>query len=334
MNFYFKNSAIESLASRFSPPIRTVIPIVIEAGYVAQQANRGAKTKTGDGYRSIVTEGDQNSEAVLVRSLLSAFPEALILSEEDTDNQNMLSKDCPTGLMEAELAFIIDPIDGTASYGSYLGNWCVSVGMMMRGKLIGGVVYAPDLNGGMLLVSEERIGAVVAENCLLNDCRVTNLDLFITPTAAKNSVVFRGVDSDLYAPIGELFSRNIAPMIRVTGITNSGILGLAQVACGRLTAVIQMPQRSWDWAGAYRAVLATGRIFSFFRLTPDPTASNSAILVEVGENIYDFDAFRYEKKYRLGYVAGEPDMVRRLIKFLPRKGLSLENPETIFEVWE
>ncbi len=316
--------------SRFSLPVHIAVMAVWNAGRVAQAADRGGKTKQGEGHRSIVTQGDQKAEKVLVDCILGAFPEARILSEEDADNSNMLKKDRPDGLMEAELAFIIDPVDGTAPYGSYLGTWCVSAGVMKNGMLIGSAVYAPDLNGGMLLVAEEGKGTIVIDGALDSVREIAPPE---TSTAPKKATVFRGVDSDLY----EVMIRRIpeiAMNVRVTGVANSGILALAQVASGRITAVIQTPQKAWDWAGAYRAVLEAGRIFSFFRLVPDPTASGADMLVEGGVNAYDFDAFCYDKGNRLGFVAGEPAMVRRLMKVMPRTGWSRTNPENVSGAWQ
>lgn len=325
------NDALAKVFDRFSDPICVAAEAVMKAGEVAQIADRGAKTKAGEGHRSIVTQGDQGAEKVLVDRILDDFPEARILSEEDAENPRMLDKKNPIGLIEAELSYIIDPIDGTAPYGAHLGNWCVSAGVMERGKLIGGAVYAPDINGGMLLIAEEGVGTFVSDPSVQNfNARITKPAVSTDP---KNATVFRGVDSDLYCSVTALMPV-IAANVRVTGTANSGILALAQVACGRQTAVIQTPQKAWDWAGAYRAVLEAGRIFSFFRLVPDPESPGSDMLVEAGENTYDFDAFRYEKKHRLGFVAGEAEMVRRLMRLLPRKGFARINPETASGAWK
>ncbi len=323
----------------FSTPIRELTHAVVKAGEAAQSANRGAKTKAGEGHRSVVTQGDQQSEKVLIDGILRYFPKALILSEEDADNPNMLKKDNPAGLLVADSAFIIDPIDGTAPYGSYLGNWCVSAGMMNEGELTGGAIHVPDLNGGMTVVSEKGKGAVVIDNCPSH--RWKEVKSLSDSTDPKNATVFFGVDSMLYPSLTKLMPE-IAANVRVTGIANSGILALAQVACGRITAVIQTPQKAWDWAGAYRAVLESGRIFSFFRLVRDwegPLDEETKKplmdkLVEVGENTYDFEAFCYEKMKRLGFVAGEPEMVRRLMRLLPRRGFARTNPEKVSGDWK
>ncbi|TSC81713.1 MAG: myo-inositol-1(or 4)-monophosphatase [Parcubacteria group bacterium Gr01-1014_19] len=329
----FDSDLIQNSVARLSASVRIAVKAVMHAGEVAQKADRGAKTKDGEGHRSVVTQGDQRAEAVLVEEILQHFPKsARILSEEDADNQNMLKKDCPDGLMEATYAYIIDPVDGTAPYGSYLGNWCVSAGVMQHGEIVGGAVYAPDLNGGMLLVSDrERCVRVIDPST--SDDPLNLFGDFAEPVLPKNATVFFGVDSMLYPSLTKLMPE-IAANVRVTGIANSGILALAQVACGRITAVIQTPQKAWDWAGAYRAVLETGRIFSFFRLVPDSENPGTDKLVEVGENTYDFDAFKYEKRNRLGYVAGEPAMVRRLMRLLPRKGYARTNPETVSGNWK
>ncbi len=331
MNFY--NELVPNTISRFSQPVKTAVMAVVMGGEGAQKADRDGKTKQGEGHRSIVTQGDQWAEQMLVHAILGNFPNARILSEESEQSEehpNLLNHKCPTGLMEAELAYIIDPVDGTAPYGSYLGTWCVSAGVMKNGMLVGSAVYAPDLNGGMLLVAEEGKGTVVIDGALDSVREIVPPETSTTP---KKATVFRGVDSDLY----EVMIRRIpeiAMNVRVTGVANSGILALAQVASGRITAVIQTPQKAWDWAGAYRAVLEAGRIFSFFRLVPDPIVPGTDMLVEVGVNTYDFDAFCYDKVNRLGFVAGEPAMVRRLMKVLPRTGWARTNPETTSGAWQ
>ncbi|MEK7641192.1 MAG: inositol monophosphatase family protein [Patescibacteria group bacterium] len=333
-----KAEDIDRALTDFYPAIRTAAKAAAEAGRVAQWSDRGAKTKAGEGHRSIVTAGDHGAEKILVEKILRDFPQSKILSEEDADNPNMLKKDDPAGLFEAPLAFIIDPIDGTAPYGSFLGTWCVSAGVMVNGNLFGGAVYAPDLNGGMLVVAQDGLGGNIYDGPQSEMWQRRNWlepleDKDNQSTDPKKATVFFGVDSMLYKSMTDLMP-TIAANVRVTGIANSGILALAQVACGRITAVVQTPQKAWDWAGAYRAVLETGRIFSFFRLVPDTENPGADKLVEVGENKYDFKAFKYEKVNRLGYVAGEPEMVRRLMALLPRKGWARTNPENVSGAWK
>jgi len=304
---------------------------VVVAGDETKAISLNATVKTGDGHRSIVTEADSDAEKILVNCLLKNFPNAKILSEEDASGPNMLDKNNPAGILDEELVFVIDPIDGTAPRASNLATWCVSAGIMRRGTLIGSAVYAPAINGGMLIWAELGETTHVAE---WNFQKITAFPN-IPRHKPKDSFVMVGVDSTLYPSfLGVL--PEIAANVRCVGVANSGILGLAQVACQRAQAIIQTPQKAWDWAGAYYALLQSGNVFCCFRLVPDPYDYGMDMLVEEpSDAALGFDAFRYlPKQNRLGFVAGEPDLCGRVMDLLPRHGWARTNPDAASGNWK
>ena len=64
----------------------------------------------------IVTEADEAAEAVIAADLREAFPGALIVGEEGTERDPSLLQ----AIGGAELAFVVDPIDGTKNFASGL----------------------------------------------------------------------------------------------------------------------------------------------------------------------------------------------------------------------
>ncbi|RUY40368.1 inositol monophosphatase, partial [Mesorhizobium sp. M7A.F.Ca.CA.001.13.2.1] len=63
------------------------------------------KTSAAD----LVTEADVNAERLITARLRERYPSAMVVGEEAcSDNPALL-----TGLGDADLAFVIDPVDGT-----------------------------------------------------------------------------------------------------------------------------------------------------------------------------------------------------------------------------
>lgn len=299
---------------------RVAAESVVRAGRLAaSQDFRYSQVKTGESHRSVVTDGDRKSEAEMIRVQLAAYPNARVLSEENADNPNMLNKSCPTGLMEAEIAFINDPIDGTTPYAARLGNWCVSAGVMRRGQLVAGAIFSPEINGGWLVVAERERGVFGVEGSskVFLKHRVGD-----SPESASKSIVLFGVDSTMYQNMAGVFPK-VAGSVKSVGISGSGLLALAQLADRRVQAVVQTPQRPWDWAGGYVPVLESGSVFKFFRLDGEE-------LVFVDPDWKNPQTFSADKEHRLGFVAGEPHLVEAIAKLLPRTGFVREKKNADF----
>lgn len=93
------------------------------------------KTSAAD----LVTEADLLSEKVITTALRARFPEALIVGEEACSTNPSLIE----GLAEAELAFTIDPVDGTFNFASGVPLFGVMLSVNVRGETIAGIIYDP-----------------------------------------------------------------------------------------------------------------------------------------------------------------------------------------------
>ncbi|MBV2142840.1 inositol monophosphatase family protein [Falsochrobactrum sp. TDYN1] len=93
------------------------------------------KTSAAD----LVTEADVNAEHFITAQLSKQFPDALIVGEEAcSDNPALIE-----GLGEAELAFTIDPVDGTFNFASGVPLFGVMLAVVAKGETVAGLIYDP-----------------------------------------------------------------------------------------------------------------------------------------------------------------------------------------------
>ncbi len=91
----------------------------------------------------LVTDADEAAEAVISAELRAMFPGAIIVGEEGTHRDPGMLQ----GIANAELAFMVDPIDGTKNFASNLPLFGVMAAATIRGEIVGGVIYEPVRRG-------------------------------------------------------------------------------------------------------------------------------------------------------------------------------------------
>jgi fructose-1,6-bisphosphatase/inositol monophosphatase family enzyme len=87
----------------------------------------------------LVTEADEAAEAVIGAELLAAFPGAVVIGEEGTHREPRLLE----RVADAELAFIVDPVDGTRNFASNLPLFGVMTAVTVRGEVVAGAIHDP-----------------------------------------------------------------------------------------------------------------------------------------------------------------------------------------------
>ncbi|MDX9732262.1 MAG: inositol monophosphatase family protein [Bdellovibrionales bacterium] len=101
----------------------------------------------------LVSEADRESEAVIKRVLLEAFPDHQILGEET--GLSYSSEAAPSNAL-----WMIDPLDGTTNYVHRVPFFCISIGLEVEGTLLMGLVDAPLLGA--------RYHAIQGQGAFLN----------------------------------------------------------------------------------------------------------------------------------------------------------------------
>jgi len=89
----------------------------------------------------LVTEADLLAEQYITAALKARFPGALIVGEEAYE----ADKSVVPALAHADLAFTIDPVDGTFNFAAGLPVFGTIVAVVAKGETIASVIYDPVL---------------------------------------------------------------------------------------------------------------------------------------------------------------------------------------------
>jgi len=106
----------------------------------------------------LVTDADTQSEAMLARGIQQMYPHALVVGEEAASADNKLRGK----IKEAEMAFIVDPLDGTWNFAHGLPLFGVIVAVTRFGKPVLGLLYDPVMDDW--IIADEARPAHLARN--------------------------------------------------------------------------------------------------------------------------------------------------------------------------
>ncbi|ANN66168.1 inositol monophosphatase family protein [Bordetella bronchialis] len=99
----------------------------------------------------VVTDADESAERLIGERLARAYPGAVLVGEEACSRNPALLN----VWIDAELAFLIDPIDGTRNYVAGLPLFGVMVAAVSRGEVMAGVIYDPVCRDAAIAVRGE-----------------------------------------------------------------------------------------------------------------------------------------------------------------------------------
>ncbi|SEI74400.1 3'(2'),5'-bisphosphate nucleotidase [Deinococcus reticulitermitis] len=174
-----------------------------------------------------VTAADREASALILAGLGAAFPEDGLLSEEEADSPQRLTR---------ERVWIVDPIDGTKEFTTGSPDFCVSIGLAVSGEAVLGAVYAP--------ATDELFLGIVGEGVWKNGEKVGFRDRFPYVVSVSDS------EHRL-----ELWRHDL-PGMHPSG---SIALKLARIAAGEADVTFSMSPRSeWDLCAGDALVRAAG----------------------------------------------------------------------------
>ncbi len=223
------------------------------------------------GELSLVTETDRRSEELIVKTILSQFPDHALLTEESPARG------------DSDYRWIIDPLDGTTNFAHTYPVACVSIAFEDHGVITFGGVFDPFRNE--LFYAEKGRGAT------LNDLPIV---VSQNPVLAE-SLLGTGFPYDRRERPDEYLRLFKDFMMKVHGIRRTGAaaIDLSYVACGRLDGFWELKLRSWDAAAAFLIIEeAGGKVSEFLGqpinlsdrkndLIPQTVASNGFIHEEM-----------------------------------------------------
>jgi len=189
------------------------------------------------GKSDFVTQVDRGAEAEIVKIIRKHYPHHAILGEEGGASGP-----------DAEVRWVIDPLDGTTNFLHALPHFAVSIGVEVRGRLEHGVVYGPATQD--LYVASRGSGATL-NNKRIRVSKVAQLEDALIGTGfpiRKPEVI------DSYLPM----MRRVAE--ETSGLRRAGAaaLDLAYVAAGRLDGFFELNLKPWDIAAGIVLVQEAG----------------------------------------------------------------------------
>lgn len=101
----------------------------------------------------LVTEADEAAERAIRAEVSALMPEALFVGEESVAADPALL----ARLADADVAVVVDPIDGTANFASGVPLFGVMMSVIMGGEVVAGIIYDPM--GDDWLIAEKGAGA-------------------------------------------------------------------------------------------------------------------------------------------------------------------------------
>ena len=203
---------------------------------------RVATKQTND----FVTEVDHAAEAIIIDTLLAAYPDHGIWAEESGRRDgNGRDKDH---------IWIIDPLDGTTNFIHGFPVYCVSIALMVKGRIEQAVIYDPTRNdlfcstrGRGAYLNDRRIR--VAKRTTLRECLLSTGFPFRPGDAFQTYLQL----------IGEVMPRCAG--VRRTG---SAALDLAYVAAGFSDGFFELGLSPWDVAAGSLIVTEAGGLIGNF----------------------------------------------------------------------
>lgn len=192
-----------------------------------------------------VTEVDQAAEAVIIETLLTAYPGHGILAEESGRAH---------GAKNSEYVWIIDPLDGTTNFIHGFPVYAVSIALTHRGQVQQAVVYDPSRND--LFYASKGRGA------FLNDRRLrVSRRTRLSESLIGTGFPFRKGDNfKRYLKMFEEVMQQCAGLRR----PGAAALDLCYVAAGYYDGFFETGLNPWDMAAGSLMITEAGGLIGNF----------------------------------------------------------------------
>ncbi|MDQ3128496.1 MAG: inositol monophosphatase [Chloroflexota bacterium] len=218
--------------------------------------------------RDVVTEADHESEALIIAAIQARFPADAILAEES--GAHAAAAGAPSATAGATATdpsgrvWVIDPLDGTVNYANGLPVFCASIGLVVDGRPVVGVVLDPTRS--------ELFAATADGPATLNGRPIR--------ASGKEKLSDWVISLSLSGRSVQNRARAIRREIRISRSMGSAALALAYVGNGRFDAFVQESSLSlWDVAAAGLIAERGGALVSSFDGGSwyDPTKASRSI---------------------------------------------------------
>jgi myo-inositol-1(or 4)-monophosphatase len=185
---------------------------------------------------NLVTDVDILSEGLIIDFLKKEYPDFGILSEESHPSTEINN-----------YTWIIDPLDGTNNYTFGVPFFCVNIALVLNEDILLGVTYDP--------VRKELFHAKTGKGAYLNESpiRVTTINFLRESLVGLDLGYSHDRGRQMLDTVNRLWGQ-----VHCVRLMGSSSLGLAYVACGRVSLYFHRYLFPWDIASGLLLVREAG----------------------------------------------------------------------------
>jgi len=236
------------MSSNLHPMLNVAIKAARVAGSIINRASLDVETVrvTTKQTNDFVTEVDHAAAAAIIETLLTAYPDHGIWAEE-SGRRDGKGRD-------KDHIWIIDPLDGTTNFIHGFPVYCVSIALMVKGRIEQAVIYDPTRN--------DLFCATRGRGAYLNDRRIR--------VAKRNTLRECLLSTGFPFRPGDAFQTYLQligdVMPRCAGVRRAGsaALDLAYVAAGFSDGFFELGLSPWDVAAGSLLVTEAGGLIGNF----------------------------------------------------------------------
>lgn len=221
--------------------VQRVQTLVLSVGdFIRQESQTFTRAQAEiKGRNDLVSYVDREAEQRLHNGFKEILPGSGFIMEETGEHNE-----------DADFIWVIDPLDGTTNFVYGIPAFCISVGLMYRGKVVLGAVY--EINRDELFFASRGQGAFLnGEPIGVSASQDLGKALIATGFPFRK---FQNVDE--YLAMLVTFMRRTKGLRRI----GSAALDLAYVAAGRFDGFFEAHLFPWDVAGGSLLVQEAGGI--------------------------------------------------------------------------
>jgi myo-inositol-1(or 4)-monophosphatase len=185
---------------------------------------------------NLVTEIDTLSENLILEILKEEYPEYQILSEETNSSTSI-----------SGYAWVVDPLDGTNNYVFGIPNFCINIALVNNDDTVMGITYDP--------LRKELFSAEKDKGAYLNGLRTKVSQVSLLKDALLGFDL--GYNEEQGKKILDITSK-LWGKVHCIRMMGSSALGLAYVACGRMSLYYHRYLYPWDIASGILMVRESG----------------------------------------------------------------------------
>ena len=212
--------------------------LITRASFDIDKLNIRAKRQN-----DFVSEVDHAAEDAILSVLREAYPTHGYLAEESGEHK-----------IDSDHVWVIDPLDGTTNFLHGFPQYCVSIGLLVKGVPTQAVVFDPNRNE--LFTATKGVGAY------LNDRRIR-----VTKTAKlEDALMGTGFPFKEVGRLDEYLRMFRNMTLGSSGVRRPGAaaLDLAWVAAGRIDGFWELGLSPWDMAAGVLLVREAGGLVGDF----------------------------------------------------------------------